>query len=299
MRRRDALSFSFRSLSVVGSLVLLTAACGSGSSKASTGASPSAAAGPLGAACSPASLKTHRSGVLTLGADDPLYAPWYAANNPTNGKGFEDAVAYAVATRLGYARAHVRWTRVTFNNAIEPGPKSFDYDLDEFSINATRAKVVDFSVPYYTVHEAIVGLAGSPAAKAHTLAAVRGLQLGAQVGSTDYSAIVDQIKPSKAPRIYNTNSDAAQALQNGQIQGLVVDLPTAFTITSGEVKGATIIGQLPVPTGHPEQFGIVLDRASPLTSCVDKAVRAISADGTLARLDTTWLAKVGNAPVLK
>jgi polar amino acid transport system substrate-binding protein len=280
---------------VVASLIALTA-CGSSASKVSTKAATS---GPLGAACAPAQLKTLKSGVLTLGADDPVYPPWYADNNPTNGRGFEDAVAYAVATELGYAHADVHWTRVTFNNAIQPGPKSFDYDLDEFSIDATRARVVDFSTPYYTVHEAIVGLTGSPTAKAHTLAAVRKLQLGAQVGSTDYTAIVDQIKPSRAARIYNDNSDAAQALEDGQIQGLVVDLPTAFELTTGEVKGSVILGQLPEPTGQPEHFGIVLDKASPLTACVDKAVQAITANGTLARLNHTWLAKLGGAPVLK
>ena len=233
------------------------------------------------------------------GADDPLYPPWYADNNPANDKGFEDAVAYAVAAELGYGKAGVRWVRVTFNNAIAPGPKTFDYDLDEFSIDAQRREAVDFSTPYYTVHEAIVGIRGTAAAKAHTLAAVRELQLGAQVGSTDYTTIVDQIRPTRAPRIYNSNSDAIEALEDGQIQGLVVDLPTAFEITSGEAKGSFIIGQLPSVRGNPEQFGILLDKGSPLTVCVDKAVQAMTASGELAHLTTVWLAQSGSAPVLK
>jgi polar amino acid transport system substrate-binding protein len=267
-----------------------------------TTATPSMAAppeGPLAAPCTPAQLKTLHGGVLTLGADDPLYEPWYADNNPANGKGFEDAVAYAVATELGFSAPKVHWVRVTFNDAIAPGPKTFDYDLDEFSIDAQRRQAVDFSSPYYTVHEAIVGLAGTVAAKAHTLAAVRKLQLGAQIGSTDYTTIVDQIRPTRAPRIYNSNTDAIEALEDHQIQGLVVDLPTAFEITSGEAKGTTIIGQLPTVGGHPEQFGIVLDKGSPLTACVDKAVHGIRADGMLAKLTTKWLAQVGSAPVLK
>jgi polar amino acid transport system substrate-binding protein len=267
-----------------------------------TTATPSMAApaeGPLAAPCTPAQLKTLHGGVLTLGADDPLYGPWYADNNPANGKGFEDAVAYAVATELGFSAPKVHWVRVTFNDAIAPGPKTFDYDLDEFSIDAQRRQAVDFSSPYYTVHEAIVGLAGTVAAKAHTLAAVRKLQLGAQIGSTDYTTIVDQIRPTRAPRIYNSNTDAIEALEDHQIQGLVVDLPTAFEITSGEAKGTTIIGQLPTVGGHPEQFGIVLDKDSPLTACVDKAVHGIRADGMLAKLTTKWLAQVGSAPVLK
>lgn len=259
----------------------------------------STAAGTLKAPCTPSQLKTLHRGVLTLGADDPLYEPWYAANNPANGKGFEDAVAYAVASELGYQKTQVHWVRVTFNAAIAPGPKSFDYDLDEFSISAQRRQAVDFSAPYYTVHEAIVGLKGTAAAKAHTLAAVRKLQLGAQVGSTDYSTIVDQIRPTKSPRVYNSNSDAIQALEDGQIQGLVVDLPTAFEITSGEAKGSVIVGQLPSVPGHPEQFGILLDKGSPLTACVDKAVSGITKSGLLAKLTTKWLAKAGSAPVLK
>ena len=286
-------------------LVVAAAACsallaaGGWSTVTPIAASAATEGGPLGAPCTPATLKTLHRGVLTLGADDPLYEPWYAGNNPANGKGFEDAVAYAVATELGYPRAGVHWVRVTFNNAIAPGPKRFDYDLDEFSIDAQRRQAVDFSTPYYTVHEAIVGLSGTAATRVHTLAAVRKLQLGAQVGSTDYTTIVDQIRPTKSPRIYNSNSDAIEALEDRQIQGLVVDLPTAFEITSGEAKGSFIIGQLPSVRGHPEQFGIVLDKASPLTACVDKAVDGITASGLLAKLTTRWLAQAGSAPVLK
>jgi polar amino acid transport system substrate-binding protein len=257
-----------------------------------------ASTGPLGASCSPSSLKTVKSGQLTLGADDPLYEPWYAGNDPTNGKGFEDAVAYAIAKELGYSTSQVHWTRVTFDAAIQPGPKSFDYDLDEFTITAVRAKSVDFSTAYYDDREAIVVMAGTSATKAHTLAQVRKLTLGAQLGSTDYTAIVDQIKPGPQPKVYNSNTDALEALQDGQVQGVVVDLPTAFEITSGEVKGSAILGQLP-PTGHPEQFGALLDLHSPLTACVDKAVKAITSNGTLARLTTRWLTQVGNAPVIK
>jgi polar amino acid transport system substrate-binding protein len=295
----------------------LAAACGSSSHSSSSassstttagattsgGGSPSttaatAATGPLGASCSPGSLKTVKKGVLTLGADDPLYAPWYIDNNPANGKGFEDAVAYAIAQELGYSTSEVHWTRVTFDAAIQPGPKSFDYDLDEFTITAERAKAVDFSAPYYTDREAIVVMKGTSADKATTLAGLRKLSLGAQVGSTDYTAIVDQIKPSSSPKVYNTNDDALEALQDDQVQGVVVDLPTAFEITSGEVKGSTILGQLP-PTGSPQQFGALLNLGSPLTACVDKAVKAITANGTLAKITTKWLTEAGDAPVIK
>lgn len=257
-----------------------------------------AATGPLGSACAPASLKTVKVGEITIGVDDPLYQPWFASNNPTTGKGFEDAVDYAIAEELGYPRSAIGFTRVTFNDAIQPGPKSFDFDLDEFTITAARAKEVDFSAPYYTVAQAVVGLKGSAAAKSHSLAAVRELQLGAQVGTTSYSVITNQIKPLRAPRVYNDNNDAEAALQDGQIQGLVMDLPTAFEVTTGEVKGTTIIGQLPL-AGQPSSFGALLDKGSPLTACVSKSVDALKADGTLAKLQTKWLAKVGKAPELK
>jgi polar amino acid transport system substrate-binding protein len=275
-----------------------TGTSGTSGSGSSTTAGSTTAAGPLGAACSPGTLKTVKKGVLTLGADDPLYSPWYEDNNPANGKGFEDAVAYAIAKELGYSTGQVHWTRVTFDAAIQPGPKSFDYDLDEFTITATRAKAVDFSAPYYTDREAIVVMKGTSADKPTTLAGLKKLSLGAQVGSTDYTAIVDQIKPSSSPKVYNTNDDALEALQDNQVQGVVVDLPTAFEITSGEVKGSTILGQLP-PSGSPQQFGALLNLGSPLTSCVDKAVKAITADGTLAKITTKWLTQAGDAPVIK
>jgi polar amino acid transport system substrate-binding protein len=265
---------------------------------AAAGVTPTnASSGPLGSSCAPSSLATSKRGVITIGVDDPLYQPWFASNDPTTGKGFEDAVDYAIASELGFPRSAVAFTRATFNDAIQPGPKSFDFDLDEFTVTPARQKEVDFSAPYYTVAQAVVGLKGA-AARHHTLAAVRKLQLGAQVGTTSYSVIVNQIKPTQKPRVYNDNNDAEAALKDNQIQGLVVDLPTAFEITSGEVKGTTIIGQLPLG-GQPSTFGALLDKGSPLTACVSKAVTALQANGTLSKLQTKWLAKVGKAPVLK
>jgi polar amino acid transport system substrate-binding protein len=281
-------------------VALTTIVCGVGATNAGAASvTPTkATSGPLGSSCAPASLKTVKAGEITIGVDDPLYQPWFGSNNPTTGKGYEDAVDYAIAKELGYPRSAIGFTRVTFNDAIQPGPKSFDYDLDEFTITAARAKEVDFSAPYYTVAQAVVGVKGSAAAKSHTLAAVKKLQLGAQVGSTSYSVITNQIKPVHAPRVYNNNNDAEAALQDGQIQGLVMDLPTAFEVTTGEVKGTTIIGQLPL-AGQPSTFGALLNLDSPLTACVSKAVEALQTNGTLATLQTKWLAKVGKAPELK
>jgi polar amino acid transport system substrate-binding protein len=265
-------------------------------------ASPSASAGSLTpgqGACSPAQLRTLRAGTFTFGTDEPVYEPWFVDDDPTTGKGFESAVAYAVATKLGYRHGQVAWARVSFNAAIQPGPKTYDADLNEFSITADRRRAVDFSAPYYDVTQAVVAVKGTEAANAHSVADLRGDKIGAQVGSTSYDAAQDVLRPNRQVAVYNNNDDAKQALSNGQIQALVVDLPTAFEITgAGEVKNSVIVGQL-AASGPPEQFGAVLDKGSPLTACVSSAVDALRADGTLTSLTDTWLAKAGNAPTLK
>jgi polar amino acid transport system substrate-binding protein len=248
--------------------------------------------------CAPAQLKTLAGGKLTIGTDDPVYPPWFADNKPDNGQGYESAVAYAVATKLGYAKDQVVWTRVTFNNAIAPGPKTYDLDVNEFSITDERKKAVDFSSPYYDVTQAVIALKSSKIAGAKALTDLKGAKLGAQVGSTSYRAITEVIKPAGQPQVYNNNDDAKKALQNGQIDGLLVDLPTAFYITSAEISDAAVVGQVPQPSGAPEQFGLVLDKGSSLTGCVSKAVDAVRSDGTLKNLEKQWLSGVAGAPVL-
>jgi polar amino acid transport system substrate-binding protein len=281
-------------LSLLVATALASGCAASSSGGASSGNTPIAAS----AACTPSQMQTLTPNTLTVGADQPVYEPWFVNNDPTNGKGFEDAVAYAVAKQLGYTRNQVHWVRVPFNAAIQPGPKSFDMDLDEFSITKPREQAVDFSAPYYDVTQAVIAMKGSKAAQASSLADLKSLKLGAQVGTTSYDAIVNDIKPSQQPAVYNSNDDAKGALQAGQIDGLVVDLPTAFYITSAQLKGSTIVGQIPDTSGHPEQFGILLDKGSPLTSCVSKAVTALHGNGTLGRIQDKWLAQVANAPVL-
>lgn len=261
-----------------------------------SGGSSSSATGA--ASCSPSALKTLTSGKFTFGTDEPVYEPWFVDDKPESGKGFESAVAYAVAGKLGYAKDAVSWTRVTFNAAIAPGPKTFDADINEFSITDERKQAVDFSSAYYDVTQAVVAIKGGKADGVKDLAGLKGLKLGAQVGTTSYSAITDIVKPSTSPAVFNTNDDAKAALTNGQIDALVVDLPTAFYITSAELKGGTIVGQLPQTSGTPEQFGMVLDKGSPLTTCVSQAVDALRSDGTLDKLKGQWLSQAGNAPEL-
>jgi polar amino acid transport system substrate-binding protein len=286
------------------------AVAGCGSSSSGGGDNPTVSAGDGGGSttaaastskipgCSPATIKTKHANTLTFGADKPVYEPWYVNNDPTNGKGFEDAVSYAIAKELGYTKSQVAWTRITFNQAISPAPKPFDLDLDEFSITPTRQQHFDFSSPYYNVTQTVVALKGSKAAGVTTLAGLKNLKLGAEIGTTSADAIANDIKPTQSPSLPQSNSIALQQLKNGQIDGIVVDLPTAFYMTSAQLDNGVIVGQIPT-TGKPEQFGALLEKDSAVTSCVSKAVTALQSDGTLAKIQDKWLAQVGKAPVLQ
>lgn len=278
----------------LGSATILLAAF-SGCSPAAD--KPAVGTGQTGLSCSRDTLKTKTANKLTIGTDDPAYEPWFKDNKPDNGQGFESAVAYAVADRLGYPRADVAWIRVTFNNAIAPGPKPYDIDINQFSVTDERKKAVDFSSPYYLVRQTVIALKSSKIAKATSIAQLQNAKLGAQVGTTSYQAITALIKPGTAPQVYNNNDDAKKALQNGQIDGLVVDLPTAFFMTAAELDGGVIVGQLP-QVGVPEQFGIVLDKDSPLTGCVTQAVDEMRRAGALTALEKQWLGQVAGAPEL-
>jgi polar amino acid transport system substrate-binding protein len=207
-------------------------------------------------------------------------------------------VAYQVAERLGYPAANVTWVSVTFNNAIAPGPKTFDFDVNEFSITPERRTAVDFSSPYYLVRQTVITTKGSKISNAKSIAELKTAKLGAQVGTTSYQAITDLIKPNGQPQVFNNNDDALAALKNGTVDGIVVDLPTAFYMTGAQIHNGVIVGQLP-QIGVPEQFGLVLDKGSPLTGCVSKAVDTLRNDGTLAVLEKTWLAGTGGAPELQ
>lgn len=249
--------------------------------------------------CATDGLPVRTKGKLTIATDQPVYGPWFEDDKPESGKGFEGAVAYAVAKEMGFAQADVVWTRVKFNNAIQPGPKDFDFDINEFSITEDRKKAVDFSSPYYDVSQAIIALEGSKIANAKNLADLKDARLGAQVSTTSYSVIIDLVKPTVEPRVFPNNDNAKLSLQNGQIDGLVVDLPTAFYMTGAEIEGSKVVGQFELGQGTPEQFGLVLDKGSALTTCVSKAVDALRDDGTLDDLAQEWLADVAGAPVLK
>ena len=254
-----------------------------------------------------ASCGTISSGTLTVGTDNPAYGPWYGGgspkgskwkvNDPTTGKGYESAVAYAVASALGYSRAQVQWTYVPFNRSFAPGKKSFDFDINQISYTPARAKVVTFSNSYYDVNQAIVVLAGTKIASVRTVAGLSGFKLGAQLGTTSYAYIKDHVKPSTQPAVYQQNAAAIQALKNKQIDGLVVDLPTAFYVSAAQVDHAKVLQFPGVPGG--EHFGMVFAKGNALAGCVNGALSKLKANGTLARIQQAWLAKATGAPVLK
>jgi polar amino acid transport system substrate-binding protein len=289
MVSRNAFTMCLSAATVIAALT----ACAPADETPRAGASPSASE-PV---CPPGGLPAKTAGKLTVGTDNPAYGPWFSDNKPENGKGYESAVAYQVAQRLGYPATAVVWTRVPFNNAIAPGPKAYDLDINQFSVTEERKQAVDFSKPYYLVRQTVITIKGSKIAGATTLAALANAKLGAQVGTTSYKGITDVIRPTIQALVFNTNDDAKKALQNGTIDGLVVDLPTAFYMTGAELDNGVIVGQLP-RIGVPEQFGIVLDKDSPLTRCVSKAVDQLRQDGTLAVLEKTWLAGTNGAPEL-
>ncbi|MEU9116662.1 ABC transporter substrate-binding protein [Streptomyces sp. NPDC048483] len=284
-------------LAAAAATVLLTAAVGCAPQGESPGGGSAAGRGKQ--SCDHGKLATVASGTLTVGTDKPAYAPWFVDDDPANGKGFESAVAYAVAKQLGYGKGAVRWQTVPFNNAFAPGEKKFDFDINQISISASRKHAVAFSSGYYDVRQAVVALKGSRAAKAKSAADLKGAKLGAQVGTTSLDVINDTIRPSQSPAVFQKNDLAKSALKNGQVDAIVVDLPTAFYITSAEVKDAEIVGQFRSGGTAREQFGLVLDKESRITGCVTAAVDALRKDGTLAALEKKWLTDAVAAPVLK
>jgi polar amino acid transport system substrate-binding protein len=251
-----------------------------------------------GGACTPAGLDTLEPETLTIATDEPAYEPWVVGDAPESGEGFESAVAYAVAEELGYSKDQVTWTRVPFNAAIQPGARPFDFDINQFSITDERKQAVDFSSPYYTVSQAVITTEGSAADGVAGVADLKGLRIGAQVATTSLQVLTDVIAPDAGPVVFNSNDDAKLALQNGQVDAIVVDLPTAFFITAAELDNGVIVGQLKDSGDSGDQFGLLLEKGSPLTDCVSQAVDTLGENGTLADLEKQWLSDVADAPVL-
>jgi polar amino acid transport system substrate-binding protein len=256
--------------------------------------------------CGIDSLNLQSEGTLTIGTDNPAFPPWFGGkpknpwktSDPRSGQGYESAVAYEIARQLGFARGDVEWTYVPFARSYRPGRKPFDFYVAQVAATPERERVVDFSKAYLFLNQVVVGVKGKPITRARTIAGLAPYRLGAQVGTTSYNYIVRHIGPSSSPRAYDTNDLAVQALKNGQIDGIVVDAPTAIYVTGVQVPNSKVVGRLP-SKGSKERLGLVFEQGNSLRSCVNKAIDRLWRNGTIKGLQRKWLAGVARAPELK
>jgi polar amino acid transport system substrate-binding protein len=273
-----------RSIALIAVLAMLLAACA---------AEESGGGGDV--SCEKEDLTLVQEGVLTIGTDEPSFPPWFDfEGGPSTGTGFESAVAYAVASELGFTEDEVTWVVVPFNNAFAPGEKDFDFDINQVSISEEREEAVDFSDGYYDVNQALLGFSDSEIASATTIDELKAYRLGAQVGTTSLDFITDVIQPETEPLVYDTNADAKAAFDAGQLDGLVLDLPTAFFVSAVEIEGSTVIAQFP-SAGESEQFGMVFEEGNPLRDCVNQALANVDLDA----IQQEWLSDVVEAPIIE
>jgi polar amino acid transport system substrate-binding protein len=285
-------------LAIVSVLALglaLLAGCGGKSSSSSSGGEGEGTTASA-SNCTPSKMQTHSAGELTIATDKPAYPPYFEEDEPANGEGFESAVGYAIGEQLGYPKGKIKWTVEPFDSSYAPGPKDFDFDVNEISITPTREKAVDFSAPYYSANQAVVALEDSEAAKAKSLADLKDTKIGVQINTTSLSAVNEEIEPSSKPEVFNGSGDVVTALKNGQIEAVVVDLPTALYLTAAQVENATIIGQFGKAEG--EEWGALLAKGSSLTGCVSGAIEALEESGELEKITQRWMSQAAEAPQL-
>jgi polar amino acid transport system substrate-binding protein len=286
------------SLALAAAGVLALSACGSSNDKTtSSSASSSGASTTAAASCDKASLSLYKTGQLTVATDKPAFPPYFADDKPENGKGFESAVAYAIAAKLGFAKTDVKWVVEPFNSSYAPGPKKFDFDVNQISITPARAKRVDFSSPYFTAPQAVVAPKGSSAAGVTSLADLAGKKIGVQLGTTSLDAVQATVKPSQQPQVFNDSNDVVTALKQKRVDAVVVDLPTAFYVTAAQVPSAKIVGQFQAPGG--DAWGALLKKGSKLTPCVSKAIGQLKSSGELDRIQRKWMGAAAGAPELR
>jgi polar amino acid transport system substrate-binding protein len=246
--------------------------------------------------CDKADLELKTGGQLTVGTDKPAFPPYFEDNDPTNGKGFESAVAYAIADQLGFAKEEVKWTVVPFNASYKPGPKDFDFDVNQISINDQRKRAVDFSAPYYESPQAVIAPKGSPAADATSLADLKDVTIGVQIGTTSLDAVSSTIQPSKQPKVFDDSNAVVTALKQGQVDAVVTDLPTALYLSAAEVPNSKVVGQFSAPGG--DTWGALLQKDSSLTPCVSQAITKLKDSGELDKITEQWMGS-DTAPELK
>jgi polar amino acid transport system substrate-binding protein len=247
--------------------------------------------------CAADQLALKSPGTLTVGTDKPAFPPYFVDDDPTNGKGFESAVAYAVADELGFAKRDVKWTVVPFNASYAPGPKDFDFDINQISITEAREKAVDFSRPYYTAPQAVVAPKDSEFADAASFADFKNSTIGVQIGTTSLDAVREVMQPDQEPKVFNDSNDVVTALKQGQVDAVVVDLPTAFYLTAAQVPDSKIVGQFSAPGG--DSFGLLLEKDSELTPCLNEALDSLESSGELGQITDKWMGAAAGAPELR
>ncbi|MBN8868516.1 MAG: amino acid ABC transporter substrate-binding protein [Solirubrobacterales bacterium] len=246
--------------------------------------------------CTPEGMNTFKDGVLTIGTDSPAYPPYFEDDDPSNGKGFESALGYAIADELGFNNSQVEWATVPFNASYAPGEKKFDFDLNQISITPAREKAVTFSVPYYTANQAVLVKKGSDLDGITSLDQLKDAAIGVQIGTTSYEAVNDQIQPDTTPKTFNNSNDVVTAFKQGQVDAIVVDLPTALYLSATELPDAVVAGQFEQEGGA--QWGALMAKDSDLEECVDKAITALKDDGTLEEITNQWMSDSAKAPML-
>jgi polar amino acid transport system substrate-binding protein len=276
---------------IVVALSLVLVACGDDEEE------PAAQSTPAADACAKDQLQTFKDGVLTVGTDKPAFPPYFIDDDPTNGQGFESAVAYAIAREMGFEESAVEWTVVPFNASYRPGPKDFDFDVNQISITPPRAKRVDFSDPYYTAPQAVIAAKGSPAADATSLADLKDATIGVQIGTTSLDAVNASIQPSEQPKVFDDSNAVVVAIKQDQVDAVVVDLPTALFLTAVELPNASVVGQFDAPGG--DEWGALLEKDSPLTDCVNEAITTLKESGELDEITQQWMSESADAPVLQ
>jgi polar amino acid transport system substrate-binding protein len=281
---------------IVLALSLALVACGEDEGEQDVGA-PAEESSPAASACEKDQLETFAPGKLTVGTDKPAFPPYFVDDDPTNGEGFESAVAYAIARELDFEKSEVEWTVVPFNASYRPGPKDFDFDVNQISITPQRARRVDFSEPYFTAPQAIIATKDSPAAGATSLAQLKEATIGVQIGTTSLDAVNATIQPTTQPKVFDDSNAVVTALKQDQVDAAVVDLPTALYLTAVEIPGASVVGQFEAPGG--DEWGALLEKDSPLTPCVNEAIATLKESGELDEITQRWMSESADAPVLQ
>ncbi len=272
--------------------------CGSTTSTAASSGGSSTGSGTSASSCTNSAIQgeLYSKGVLTVATDQPAYSPWFANNQPSNGQGYESAVAYAVASQLGFSKDQVKWAYEPFDSSYAPGPKKFDFDINEVSVTPQRSQAVSFSDSYYDVQQALVALKTSPIVTKHSSQDLKTYVYGDQIGTTSLTFINSDIQPTQTPKIYNTLNDVKQALQTKQIAALVTDTPTAQYISSSEIPNSVMVAQFP-STG--EHYGLLFAKGNPLVSCVNEALATLRANGTLHQLQNKYLQIYTSVPTIQ